>query len=98
MIIVYGSVESLPEQREQVLRMCREHVARSRQEPGCITHQAHVDIDNPNLIVFYEQWEDMAALQTHFSVSESGAFVTAVTAMAASAPQLKMFEATELPS
>ena len=57
------------------LRACLEHVERSRKEPGCISHDVHVDCQNPMLLFFFEQWADEAALRTHFAVEGSKAFV-----------------------
>jgi quinol monooxygenase YgiN len=58
-----------------VLRACLDHVERSRKEPGCISHDVHVDCQNPMRLFFFEQWADETALRTHFAVEGSKAFV-----------------------
>ena len=75
-----------------------EHSARSRAEPGCIAHNCHVDAEDPNRIVFVEQWADMAAVKAHFAVPASGEFVRRPGAMAVGQPDIQLFEAIELPS
>ena len=96
MIIVWGSIEAKPEALDEVSRLSLEHVNRSRGEPGCISHSVQRDVENPNRFIFFEQWQDMGALQTHFAVPESQGFVTSVAALATSAPQIKIFESSQI--
>ena len=96
MIIVTGMVDVLPAEIDKALAESIRHVRRSRAEPGCLSHAVHRDVDDPNRLMFFEEWEDMAALQTHFRVPESGAFVTALSAMATAAPVLTIYEATPI--
>jgi len=42
---------------------------------SCISHDVHVDCQNPVRLFFFEQWVDEAALRTHFTVEGSKAFV-----------------------
>lgn len=74
MIIVTGSVTSRPDTLADVLRLSLEHVHRSRQEPGCLLHSVHHDVEHPNRLVFLEHWRDREALMTHFGVAESRSF------------------------
>ena len=92
MVIVWGSIESKPENIEDLLQLSLEHVHRSRAEPGCISHDVHLDAENRNRLVFFEQWQDLPALHTHFAVAESGSFVQQATLLAVSPPQIKIFE------
>jgi len=75
MIVVTGSIEARADTFDEVRRLSLEHVIRSRQEPGCISHAVHVDCQNPMRLFFFEQWADEAALRAHFAVPESRAFV-----------------------
>ena len=62
MIVVTGSVTARQDSLDEVRKLSLEHVRRSRQEPGCISHAVHVDCENPLRLVFIEQWADRAAL------------------------------------
>ena len=84
MIIVTGSVVARPETFDQIVKLSIEHVERSRKEPGCISHDVHVDCQNPMRLFFYERWKDEAAIKTHFAVPESRAFVKALRELSAS--------------
>ena len=96
MIVVTGSVTVRPETFEEARRLSLEHVHRSRQEPGCISHAVHVDCENPLRLVFFEQWADRAALAAHFAVPASGAFVRALASLATGATTLELYDASKL--
>ncbi len=96
MIIVWGAIDTTAENLEQVLNLSLEHVRRSRQEPGCISHDAHIHLENRHRVVFCEQWNDLAAVQAHFAVPDSAAFVAAVSKLSVGAPEIRIFDASEL--
>lgn len=96
MVLVIGSVVVRDGQLAEAIALSREHVARSRTEPGCKAHSVHQDTENPNRLVFVEQWSDQAALAEHFKVPASRSFVKALAALATTAPSMSVYEATEL--
>ncbi|MDW3219460.1 MAG: putative quinol monooxygenase [Acidimicrobiales bacterium] len=92
MILVIGDVTLAPGSRDEALALSRDHVARSRTEPGCISHDVHLHADDPDRIVFVERWADRAALDAHFAVAASRDFARALTALAAQAPRMDVYE------
>ena len=96
MILVIGSVVTQADRLAEALALSREHVARSRSEPGCLAHAVHQDAENPRRLVFVEQWSDQAALAAHFKVPASRAFAKALAALAEEAPSLSIYEATQV--
>lgn len=96
MIIVTGSVRSTPETHDEMLRISREHCARSRAEPGCVAHNVHVDAEDGSRIVFVEYWQDEAALRAHFAVPESRAFAKALGGLAAARPEMTVHRAEQV--
>jgi quinol monooxygenase YgiN len=96
MIVVTGSVTAREDSFDEVRQLSLEHVRRSRQEPGCISHAVHVDCEDPLRLVFIEQWADRAALLAHFAVPASRDFVRALQPLAASATTLELYDATRL--
>ncbi|GAA4038075.1 putative quinol monooxygenase [Parerythrobacter jejuensis] len=96
MIIITGSASIAEESMAEALRIGCEHSARSRSEPGCISHNCYIDAEDRNVIRFYEQWQDMAAVQGHFAVPESQQFVGQINALADSPPKIELFRAEAL--
>lgn len=97
MIIVFGRAEIPPAQREQALAISREHVARSRAEPGCVSHAVYEDPERPGELVFVEEWASLEALERHFAVPASIAFAGQLGRLAARRPEIRLLQATELP-
>ncbi|WP_374576474.1 putative quinol monooxygenase [Phenylobacterium sp.] len=97
MIIILGSIQMAPGQRDAAIAVGLEHCARSRAEPGCISHDCHVDAADPDKLVFVERWADMAAVRTHFAVPASGEFVRRMATLASEPPQMSLYDATERP-
>ncbi len=93
MLIVTGSIEARPDTIDRILALGLAHVQRSRQEPGCLFHSIHRDVENDLRVVFVERWEDTHALETHFNVPASGEFVVEASALAARPPEMSIFEA-----
>jgi quinol monooxygenase YgiN len=95
-IVVTGSVTARQETFNEVRQLSLEHVRRSRNEPGCISHAVHVDCEDPMRLVFIEQWADRAALLAHFAVPASRDFVRALHPLAAAATTIQLYDAAQL--
>ena len=96
MIIITGSVTLRDQHGDAAFALGCEHSARSRHEPGCIAHNCYRDAENPGRMCFFEQWEDMEAVQKHFAVPQSGAFIREIAGMAIDKPSIRIFSASEL--
>ncbi|MGN6148719.1 MAG: putative quinol monooxygenase [Rhizomicrobium sp.] len=96
MILVTGRVMAKPETFDEMLRVSREHVHRSRDEPGCISHDVSIDADNPLTLHFIERWADEAALKTHFRVPESQAMWKRLQELAADPGAMHLYESNEI--
>ena len=94
MIIVLGSIVAMPDGFDEIKRLGLEHTRRSRGEPGCISHDLHIDCENPLKVSFVEKWTDAATLAAHFKVKESIAFVMRAREISASPPTIEIFEAS----
>jgi quinol monooxygenase YgiN len=92
-LIVTGSVVTRPEHLDDALAVCLEHVRRSRSEAGGLSHAVHQDAENPNRLVFFEQWADRRALENHFRLPSSGAFIRAVAGLATEPPTMTIYRA-----
>jgi quinol monooxygenase YgiN len=92
-IIVTGSIHARPETVAEIEALSLAHVRRSREEPGCLAHSAHRDVEDGLHLVFFEQWADAAALRTHFEVPASQEFVRSVGPLAERRPEMAVFTA-----
>ncbi|SEL82998.1 Quinol monooxygenase YgiN [Aquimarina amphilecti] len=49
----------------------------TRAEKGCINYDLHQDNENPNLFLFYENWESRALWQEHMNNDHLAAYMKA---------------------
>lgn len=96
MILVTGRVTAKPDTFDEMLRVSREHVHRSRKEPGCISHDVSIDADDPLTLQFVERWADAAALKAHFRVKESQTLWKTLQSLAADPGAMQIYEANEV--
>ena len=96
MLIVTGSIAARADTIDELRRASLEHVARSRAEPGCLEHGVTLDVNDGLRLVFFERWEDRAALEAHFKVPASRAFAAQAGRLAARPPELAIYEASEV--
>ena len=94
MVIVTGSVTARPDTIDELVALSLDHVRRSRDEPGCLLHSVHRDVEDPLRLVFLEHWSDVDALRAHFAVRASNDFVRSARSLAAGATAISIFEAS----
>jgi quinol monooxygenase YgiN len=93
-IIIIGGARARPDTLDALVALSLEHVHRSRLEPGCFSHNVHIDAEDPLRLVFVEAWSDRDAVNAHFAVPESGAFVRAASKLTQEPPEIHLYQAT----
>ncbi|MGD0866395.1 MAG: putative quinol monooxygenase [Rhizomicrobium sp.] len=88
MIIVTGTATASRETLAEMIRISLEHVRRSRTEEGCISHNVHIDCENPMRLMFFEQWADEETLRKHFALPESRKFARLLRELAVPATDI----------
>ena len=68
MYTIIGTVIARPEARDELHKLLMAQVAPTRAEAGCINYNYHVDAADPCAFVYYENWTDQAALDTHLAM------------------------------
>ncbi|GAC18961.1 putative quinol monooxygenase [Paraglaciecola arctica] len=96
MIIITGDLLIKEGHMQQAMQVCQKHVAHSRTETGCISHAVYQDPENVLRLFFFEQWADQAAIDAHFTLPSSQAFVAEVRALVSAAPNMHIFNAQQI--
>ena len=68
MVIVAGTFQVDPEQREAFLASRIERMRTSRAEPGCLEYTFSVDPLDPGRVLLFERWASQADLDAHLAV------------------------------
>ncbi len=65
MIMITGTMNVEPDQRDEFLRFVRGLVPAERQKRGCLQFSIYEDVTTPNSFLMLEQWESREALDAH---------------------------------
>ena len=83
MIVITGRVTAKPGAFEMLRAEGLAHSVRSRGEDGCLSHRCYIDAEQPDLLFFYEEWRDMAAVRAHFAHADTPRIMGAIREHAA---------------
>ncbi|UOO81215.1 antibiotic biosynthesis monooxygenase [Uruburuella testudinis] len=64
--------------RQELLEKFQQLVSASRREAGNISYDLHQDINQPDRLVFIENWQSQAAIDEHNASAHFQAFVNAI--------------------
>lgn len=99
MIVLHASFPIAPERRDEALELVDDLVDQSQAEDGMIDYRATTDVQDPNVIRFFEQYEDADAFEAHTQTTHFQEFEEALPELLAGEPEVVQFEvdsATEL--
>lgn len=94
MIVIAGTARVQSEHREQAHAAARTMAAASRAEPGCRQYRFSVDLDDPDVVHVFEEWDSAEALEVHFATPHMAEFQTALGATLDGSPEITRFEVT----
>lgn len=69
------SIALKPGTREQILARAQAVQAATRAEPGCLAYDFFTCTDDPDRLVFVEEWVDQAAHATHMTFEHTKQFI-----------------------
>lgn len=96
MVLITGHIILTPQHRERMIALGAEHSARSRSEPGCLAHNCHIDVENPDRLMFVEEWDSVDAVGAHFALPASSAFVAEMRALSPQPPVIRIYTADDI--
>ncbi|MCX7341208.1 MAG: putative quinol monooxygenase [Hyphomicrobiales bacterium] len=67
MIYLIATLRITPGSLPAVIAAVKPCLDATRQEAGCISYDLHVDVTDPEALVFVERWETREALAAHFT-------------------------------
>ena len=78
MIVIKARARILPDKRDQIAAAARAMAAATETEPGNISYTFSQDLEDPNVIHLFEEWEDESSLAEHFTLPHMADFVVAL--------------------
>ena len=75
MIIIHGSFPIKSEGREEAIRKMQDMARFSRRESGCITYEFYIGLSDPNLVLLFQEWSSVEALESHWETDHMKNFL-----------------------
>ena len=91
-IKIAATIAVKPEHRAELAAVFSELVAASRAEAGNLRYDLHQDIADENRFVFFENWRDQAAVDSHNASEHFTALVPRMVELSDSAPVITQYE------
>jgi len=92
MIVLHATFPLDPASRDEALRLIKDLVEASQAEDGMIDYQAATDVSDPNLVRFFEQYEDEAAFEAHSQTDHFQEFEERLPDLLAGEPEVRRFD------
>lgn len=78
MIIVKGTIPVKPDHRDEAVSLVETLAVASRGENGCLAYEVYLQANAPEVIMVWQQWSDMDALENHFASDHVDAFLDVI--------------------
>ncbi|NIV36273.1 MAG: antibiotic biosynthesis monooxygenase, partial [Anaerolineae bacterium] len=68
-------------QQPDALKLVQALACASRKEAGCLAYEVYLQADEPRVIMVWQQWSSLDALELHFGSDHVDAFLDAIPDM-----------------
>ncbi|WMT08894.1 antibiotic biosynthesis monooxygenase [Natrinema thermotolerans] len=92
MIVIHASFPIDPDRREEALDLIADLVDESQAEDGILDYRATTDIAEPNVVRFFERYEDEAAVGAHARSDHYQEFEATLPELLAGEPEVTRFD------
>lgn len=94
MIVIAGAFPVDGSKAEAITAAANTMRAATLQEDGCFEYRFSLAIDDPNVVLIFEEWRDQDALTAHFGAPHMAVFQQAVAGFVTGTPTLSRYEIT----
>jgi quinol monooxygenase YgiN len=91
MICVIVLAKVRPGKEEDARSALAATAASTRQEPGCLQYDLHVDLSDPGSLAIYERWRDQAALDAHMKMPYVQSLFARLPELLSEPPSMKSY-------
>ena len=74
-LFIFARFHTLEGHEEEAASVLREQVARTREEPGCLSIHAYRSIRDPRLFYIHSRWIDETAFEVHAQLPNTDRFI-----------------------
>lgn len=95
MIVIGGTARVKPDKRAEAEVAVLAAGAATRQEPGHVAYRFAWDVEDPDVVHIFEEWETPEALDAHFATPHLAEFVTALGEIVVGQVNLYRYDVSE---
>jgi quinol monooxygenase YgiN len=89
-LTIVAKITAITEHRALVKSELQKLITPTRAEEGCINYDLHQDNENPDVFLFFENWESLELLEMHLANTHIAAYSEATKGAVASFELQKM--------
>jgi quinol monooxygenase YgiN len=75
MIVSHGKFMIRADQLERAREIMSEMVEHTIKEPGCISYDYFTSLHSPNIMMLFQEWESIEAVNSHFATAHMDRFL-----------------------
>ena len=94
--MVTAKITAKSGKKSNIIAKAEDLVKSSRLESGCISYNLYASIEEENVLLMLEQWENPEVLQSHMQTDHFKAFNTAVKDNLAGEVDIKVYSAESI--
>jgi quinol monooxygenase YgiN len=92
MIVIAAKMIGKPERRADILRLVATVAQPSRAEAGCITYNFYERQPPASEFLFFEEWADQAAVDSHLKTPYFQEFMKQIPELIQGPPKIRLYE------
>lgn len=92
MLVIHATFPIDPDSRDEALELAQTLAEHSREEDGVVDYRVTTDIEDPNVLRFFEQYEDEASFGAHSETDHFQEFKAALPDLLAGDPEVTRFD------
>ncbi|MDY9923579.1 putative quinol monooxygenase [Methanobacterium sp.] len=96
MIIVTATITAKPTKRDEIISKSQDLIKSTRLEPGCISYDLYASIEDENVLIMLEKWENREVLDVHMKTEHFKMFGTVIEEFVAKEISIVIYSAEKV--
>jgi quinol monooxygenase YgiN len=95
MIIVTATITAKPGEKDKIISKSQYLIESTRRESGCISYELFASMEDNDLLMMFERWENMIALELHKQTDHYQAFGQIIGNLLAKEIEVRIYSTEE---
>ncbi|NER06137.1 MAG: antibiotic biosynthesis monooxygenase [Okeania sp. SIO3C4] len=95
-LVLAGKYKIKPEKRERFLELAKPGFEETHKEDGNISYTLYEEFDNPNTFLYFEEWVDREALNSHLKQPYIAPLIEEISELLAEDAEVRVYDINKL--